>query len=195
MTFQCLGRSFQLSHNYNYSASSNCHRDQRRASNLGSRVTPPSPFVQMKTKEKKIGSSPQAPIKAVPKKDYLKNPAHPYAFDHLHNNLITALSYQETMPFNSRKRKSSADETVEAEVPSTKRGRGSAGHTLQCTSKPQVDSDGNKFWEIAKARRVTISDYKSRKLVNIREYNEKDGQWLPGKKVFHSSGGGVATAC
>jgi hypothetical protein len=33
-------------------------------------------------------------------------------------------------------------------------------------------------------RRVEISDFKGSKLINIREYYEKDDEWLPGKKVF-----------
>ncbi len=36
----------------------------------------------------------------------------------------------------------------------------------------QVDSEGTQYWEISKLRRV-----------NIREYYEKDGKDLPGKKV------------
>lgn len=32
-------------------------------------------------------------------------------------------------------------------------------------------------------RRVTISNFRGRNMVNIREYYEKDGEELPGKKV------------
>ena len=49
------------------------------------------------------------------------------------------------------------------------------------TSK--IDSDGNPYWEISKMRRVTISEFRGKNLVNIREYYEKDGKQLPGKKV------------
>jgi len=37
--------------------------------------------------------------------------------------------------------------------------------------------------QISKSRRVTISDFKGKTFVNIREYYEKDGKTLPGKKV------------
>jgi Transcriptional Coactivator p15 (PC4) len=47
----------------------------------------------------------------------------------------------------------------------------------------QVDTDGNEYWEISKMRRVTISEFKGKRMVNIREYYEKDGKDLPGKKV------------
>lgn len=55
-------------------------------------------------------------------------------------------------------------------------GFGSAGQS-------QVDIDGNQYWEISKMRRVTISEFKGKRMVNIREYYEKDGKDLPGKKV------------
>lgn len=51
------------------------------------------------------------------------------------------------------------------------------------TPKVHTDDDGNKYWEISKARRVTISEFKGTKIVSIREYYEKDGKSLPGKKV------------
>lgn len=47
----------------------------------------------------------------------------------------------------------------------------------------QIDTDGNEYWEISKMRRVTISEFKGKRMVNIREYYEKDGKDLPGKKV------------
>ncbi|KAJ5815289.1 hypothetical protein N7474_007066 [Penicillium riverlandense] len=48
------------------------------------------------------------------------------------------------------------------------------------TSK--VDSNGDRYWEISKMRRVTVSSFRGKTLVNVREYYEKDGQELPGKK-------------
>ena len=95
---------------------------------------------------------------------------------------------------SSKKRKSAAtvdDSDVEAEA-STKRGKGASGTAFQPSSKPQVDSDGNQYWEISKARRVTISDFKGKKLVNIREYYQKDSDWLPGKKVGQTSSGQIS---
>jgi hypothetical protein len=127
-----------------------------------------------------------SPSSSTPKKDHLKNPAHPYTFEHLHNSYITSLSHGNTMPVNSKKRKSAADSDAD-DVPTTKRGKGASGNVFQPSPKPQVDSDGNKYWEIAKARRVTISEFKGKTMVGIREYYEKDSQWLPGKKVYHAT--------
>ena len=46
----------------------------------------------------------------------------------------------------------------------------------------QTDDDGNQYWEISKTRRVTISEFKGRRMISVREYYEKDGKTLPGKK-------------
>jgi hypothetical protein len=136
------------------------------------------PKNKSKTKDKATSS----PSTSTPKKDHLKNPSHPYTFEHLHNAYITSLSHANTMPF-TKKRKSAADSDVD-EVPTTKRGKGASGNAFRPSSKVQTDADGNKYWEIAKTRRVTISEFKGQTMVGIREYYEKDGQWLPGKKVL-----------
>ena len=47
----------------------------------------------------------------------------------------------------------------------------------------KVDSNGDPYWEISRLRRVTVSSFKGRTMVNVREYYEKDGLELPGKKV------------
>ncbi|KKY23039.1 putative rna polymerase ii transcriptional [Phaeomoniella chlamydospora] len=47
---------------------------------------------------------------------------------------------------------------------------------------PSKDSEGNVYWELPSKRRVTITKFHGKTLVNIREYYEKDGKMLPGKK-------------
>lgn len=54
--------------------------------------------------------------------------------------------------------------------------------TAHSSSAPARDEDGNVYWEISRARRVTISEFNKKKMVSVREYYEKDGRWLPGKK-------------
>ncbi|KAL9073825.1 MAG: hypothetical protein Q9161_002657 [Pseudevernia consocians] len=46
----------------------------------------------------------------------------------------------------------------------------------------QVGKDGEEFWELTSKRRVGITKFKGTHMVNIREYYEKDGEALPGKK-------------
>ncbi|KAK6539628.1 hypothetical protein TWF694_009835 [Orbilia ellipsospora] len=56
------------------------------------------------------------------------------------------------------------------------------------SSKPpdgarHVDDEGNFYWELSgKGRRVTVSEFNGNLLVSVREYYEKDGKTLPGKK-------------
>lgn len=45
------------------------------------------------------------------------------------------------------------------------------------------DTHGDEYWDLTTNRRVTISKYGGKVMVNVREYYEKDGQSLPGKKV------------
>ena len=55
--------------------------------------------------------------------------------------------------------------------------------TKSLSTASLVDAQGETYWELSRARRVTISNFKGKTFVNIREYYEKDGKDLPGKKV------------
>ncbi|CAM1501095.1 Fc.00g102570.m01.CDS01 [Cosmosporella sp. VM-42] len=44
------------------------------------------------------------------------------------------------------------------------------------------DDEGNPFWELSNKRRIGLSQFKKMSFINIREYYEKDGKMLPGKK-------------
>jgi hypothetical protein len=45
------------------------------------------------------------------------------------------------------------------------------------------EKDGTIGWELGKRKRVTISEFKGKKYVNIREYYEKDGKVAPARKT------------
>ncbi|RMD42027.1 hypothetical protein DV735_g3077, partial [Chaetothyriales sp. CBS 134920] len=67
-----------------------------------------------------------------------------------------------------------------------KKGKSNAAGASPSEFKPslvaQTDSHGDKYFELSRARRVTINEFRGKSLVNIREYYEKDGEMLPGKK-------------
>lgn len=86
------------------------------------------------------------------------------------------------------------DEQNDSPAPQTKRSKKNskpAGITATSFTTalpaPKRDADNNLYWEISKARRVTVSDFKGKKMIAIREYYEKDGDWLPGKKGISMS--------
>lgn len=64
----------------------------------------------------------------------------------------------------------------------TKKGKDGPS-TFRPSTSAQTDDNGDKYWEISKARRVVISEFNKKTMVNIREYYEKDGKSLPGRKV------------
>ena len=76
----------------------------------------------------------------------------------------------------SDRRNSKRSRTVKSEAKAPR-------FTSASVGQPQLDTDGNEYWEISKMRRITISEFKGKRMVNIREYYEKDGKDLPGKKV------------
>ena len=46
-----------------------------------------------------------------------------------------------------------------------------------------LDAHGDEYWELTSNRRVVVSRYGGKVMVSVREYYEKEGQSLPGKKV------------
>ncbi len=88
----------------------------------------------------------------------------------------------------SKKRKSSEyvadigfiDDDSDGASRQNKRTKSSSSSSL---FKPRNDDSGDLYWELTKMRRVTISEFKGKQMVGIREYYEQNGKILPGKKV------------
>ncbi|XP_011197967.1 RNA polymerase II transcriptional coactivator [Bactrocera dorsalis] len=69
-------------------------------------------------------------------------------------------------------------------VPPVKKSKASTDKTGSGSSNKDTNSSENPNgpWTIEKLRQVRINEFKGRKMVDIREYYEKNGDLLPGKK-------------
>ena len=54
-----------------------------------------------------------------------------------------------------------------------------SGSAQKQKENPSNPSTGADFVELGRSRRASVSEFKGRKLLNIREYYEKDGEVLP----------------
>ena len=48
----------------------------------------------------------------------------------------------------------------------------------------EIDDEGNEYFSLGRGRRISLSSFKGKRLINIREYYEdkKSGEMKPGKK-------------
>ncbi|XP_018796652.1 PREDICTED: RNA polymerase II transcriptional coactivator [Bactrocera latifrons] len=69
-------------------------------------------------------------------------------------------------------------------VPPVKKSKASTDKTGSGSSDKDTNSSENPSgpWTIEKLRQVRINEFKGRKMVDIREFYEKNGEILPGKK-------------
>lgn len=108
-------------------------------------------------------------------------------YTHLANTHIITTLIAHAM--TSRKRSSREDVFDDGAYSQSKKTKisSSSSSTQHEGSSSKIDANGDRYWEISKMRRVTVSSFREKMMVSVREYYEKDGQELPGKKVRHVS--------
>ncbi|CAH0053173.1 unnamed protein product [Clonostachys solani] len=80
-----------------------------------------------------------------------------------------------------KRRASSVDDVDEMEEPMTNASKKTKSNAAGAPASGK-DDEGNPFWELSNKRRVGISEFKKTCFINVREFYEKDGKTLPGKK-------------
>ena len=50
------------------------------------------------------------------------------------------------------------------------------------SSRKLKNKDGDSYWELDRFKRVTVREFKGSIFVDIREFYDKNGELLPGKK-------------
>ncbi|GAA5833795.1 hypothetical protein JCM9279_001627 [Rhodotorula babjevae] len=56
------------------------------------------------------------------------------------------------------------------------------GEARRATGEALTDDGGNSYVDLGANKRVVVSDFKGKTLVQIREYYNDNGEWKPGKK-------------
>jgi hypothetical protein len=80
-----------------------------------------------------------------------------------------------------------SDDGLVEDAPANKKRKSEPKPKKALAEGVQKDDDGNEYWEISGKRRVQISKFGKMDMVNIREFYEKDGKALPGKKVTRNN--------
>ncbi|CAG9943444.1 unnamed protein product [Clonostachys rosea f. rosea IK726] len=83
--------------------------------------------------------------------------------------------------FGKKRRASSVEDGDEMEEPMTSASKKTKSNAAGAPASGK-DDEGNPFWELSNKRRVGISEFKKMCFINVREFYEKDGKNLPGKK-------------
>ncbi|CAG9999626.1 unnamed protein product [Clonostachys byssicola] len=83
--------------------------------------------------------------------------------------------------FGKKRRASSVEDGDEMEEPMTNAPKKTKSNAAGAPASGK-DDEGNPFWELSNKRRVGISEFKKTCFINVREFYEKDGKTLPGKK-------------
>merc|ERR1711874_464163 len=77
----------------------------------------------------------------------------------------------------SRKDSDSSDTSVEDDAPPKAKASKSSS-----SSNVKRNDEGDQYIPIERNKRITVREFKGKVYVDIREYYEKDGKSLPGKK-------------
>lgn len=81
----------------------------------------------------------------------------------------------EKEPAKKEEKVEKKEEKVEKKAKSSDKGKGAS-------SQAEKGPNGELMFQLARMRFATVSEFRGKVLVSVREYYEKDGNMLPGKK-------------
>ena len=91
------------------------------------------------------------------------------------------MSTAPSMPKSRAVVDSSDDSNSGGEEPKPKKSK-SDKPSSSSAKAPLRDDEGCAYWELSNNKRVKVRGFKGKTYVDIREYYEKGGKYLPGKK-------------
>ncbi|ALC38206.1 Ssb-c31a [Drosophila busckii] len=90
------------------------------------------------------------------------------------------------MPKIKKKQESSSADSdsgpEDRNPPASKKAKANAGSAGAAKSNVADSGDGENVWTLEGMRQVRINEFRNVKRVDIREFYQKDGKTLPGKK-------------
>ena len=90
-------------------------------------------------------------------------------------------TYPAKMPKRAAAESYDSDGGFVEDAPKSKKSK--AGGSVKGELPSKVKDEDGVHWEISGKRRLQLSEFKGNTMVGVREYYEKDGKALPGKKV------------
>jgi len=74
-------------------------------------------------------------------------------------------------------------------VKAQKKGKADKGKKKPAKAESEDDEGEGGLYQLSAMRFVSVSEFKGKPYINIREYYEKDGKKLPGNKGEYHKGG------